>query len=482
MNLVDSTAVQIADIVNRRAASAREVALAMIAHVERINPHINALINFDAQAVLDEADAVDRVLIAGSGPLTLPGVLFSVKDNLWIEGRRVSQGSRLFADFIAPQSALAVNRARASGGVVLSSSNCSEFACKGITTNRLYGATRNPWNLQRTTGGSSGGAAAAVAAGLGHFALCTDGGGSTRRPAAHTGVVGFKPSAGAIAHPIGFKEPVFGNSVVGLMARTVTDVAAAFDAVGGGDMRDPLCPPASPCMSLRESLRTPINGLRVAFSARLGLDVPVDEDVLGAVEASARQLADAGVQVEVADPPWPVGTSEDALMPLQFGGLAALYGAEFRRDAKQFDPDIALQIERGLSLSAADMAGALMHREAMFQTLAGFFSDHDMVLSPTTPCVAWALSDLGPRTIAGVTVTPRAHAVFTPAFNHIYGPACSIPIGLDRDGLPIGAQIASWRYRDAEVLRVAAHIEARAPSCFRHPLQPQSPPVGPALA
>lgn len=482
MNLIDSSAIEIADIVSRRAASAREVATAMIAHVERVNPQINALINFDAQAVLDEADAVDRALTAGTAPLALPGTMFSVKDNLWIEGRRVSQGSRLFADFIAPQSALAVNRARASGGVVLSTSNCSEFACKGITTNRLYGATRNPWNLQRTTGGSSGGAAAAVAAGLGHFALCTDGGGSTRRPAAHTGVVGFKPSAGVIAHPVGFKEPVFGNSVVGLMARTVTDVAAAFDAVSGGDMRDPLCPPASQRVSLRESLRTPIKGLRMAFSARLGLDVPVDEDVLGAVEASSRQLADAGVHVEVVDPPWPAGTSEDALMPLQFGGLAALYGAEFRRDATQFDPDIAVQIERGLSLSAADMARALMHREAMFQALAGFFGAYDLVLSPTTPCVAWALSELGPRMIAGLPVTPRAHAAFTPAFNHIYGPACSVPIGLDRDGLPIGAHIASWRYRDADVLRAAAHLEACAPSCFRHPLHPQSPPAGPTLA
>jgi aspartyl-tRNA(Asn)/glutamyl-tRNA(Gln) amidotransferase subunit A len=478
MNLTAATVEEITALVRAGDASAREVAQATLDQVTRVNPTLNALIDIQPQAVLDEADAVDRALAKTSRGLRLAGALFSVKDNLWVEGRHVGQGSRLFADFVAPANALAVDRARHAGGTLLGISNCSEFACKGVTTNLVHGPTRNPWDLQRTPGGSSGGAAAAVAAGLGHFALCTDGGGSTRRPAAHAGVVGFKPSAGAIAHPVGFAEPVFGNNVIGIMARSVADVATVFDAIAGHDRRDPLCVPGAEASPVRGHVGLSVKGLRVAYSPRLGLSTPVDGDVLQAIERAAHSLADAGADVIDADPPWPSGTSEDALMPLQFAGLAALYGDAFCRDATQFDPDIAVQIERGLALSAADVARALLHREAMFRALATYFDAHDLLLSPTTPCVAWPIEDLGPRTIAGQTVAPRAHAAFTPAFNHIYAPACSVPVGLDAQGLPIGAQLAGRRGRDADVLRAAAQIEAAAPARFRTPVPLF--PTGPA--
>ncbi|MEO5696112.1 MAG: amidase [Burkholderiaceae bacterium] len=482
VNLVDAGVIEVANLVRRREVSAREVARAVIAHVEAVNPQLNALVGFDPQAVLDEADGLDQALARDPDRASLAGAMASVKDNLWIEGRRSSQGSRLFADFIAPRSALAVIRARKAGAAMIGASNCSEFACKGVTTNRIYGATRNPWDLGRTTGGSSGGAAAAVAAGLGHFAICTDGGGSTRRPASHTGVVGFKPSAGAIAHPDGFAEPVFGNSVIGLMARSVADVAAVFDAIGGPDVRDPLCLPMEATMPTGAALQRPFSALRVAFSPRLGLDVAVDPDVREALENAALGLGEAGVEVVDADPAWPAGSSESALMPLQLAGLANLYGEEFKRDPEQFDPDIAVQIEQGLSLSAADVARALLLREEMFRSLAAFFGEHDLLLSPTTPCVAWPLDELGPNTIDGRDVSPRAHAVFTPAFNHVFMPACSVPIGLNRQGLPIGAQIAGWRWRDRDVLRVAAQLESRAPAHFRRPLPMRPPSAKPVAA
>ncbi|MEO7244165.1 MAG: amidase [Rubrivivax sp.] len=470
MNLVDASVVEVTDLVRRREVSAYEVAEAVIEQVAAINPRINALIEFDAQQVLDEALGVDRALTAGGVNNALAGALVSVKDNLWIEGRHAGQGSRLFADFVAPRSALAVDRARASAAVVLGTSNCSEFACKGVTTNLVHGPTRNPWALDRTTGGSSGGAAAAVAAGLGHFALCTDGGGSTRRPASHTGVVGFKPSAGAIAHPDGFVEPVFGNSVIGLMARSVSDIAAVFDALAGPDMRDPQCVPVTAPTTTSAALLRPFDDLCVAYSPRLGLDVPVDDDIRDALDRAARDLAAAGAEVVQVDPDWPEGSSEGALMPLQLAGLAALYGEAFRRDATQFDPDIAVQIEQGLSLTAVDVARALMLRDAMYRQLAAFFGKHNLLLSPTTPCVAWPVTQLGPNHIGGKAVASRAHAVFTPAFNHVYAPACSVPVALDRQGLPIGAQLAGWRWRDHDVLRAAAQLESRSPAQFRRPL------------
>ena len=236
----------------------------------------------------------------------------------------------------------------------------------------------------------------------------------------------------------------------------MADVATVFDTIAGPDRRDPLCVPGANAALLRERIDRPAAGLRIAYSPRLGLEVPVDAEVLQAIELAARWLADAGAEVVEADPPWPSGTSEDALMPLQLAGLAALHGDAFRRDPAAFDPDIAVQIERGLGLGAADVARALLHRDAMYAALAPFFDAHDLLLSPTTPCVAWPLGQLGPSMIAGRSVAPRAHAVFTPAFNHLYAPACSVPVGLDAQGLPIGAQLAGWRGRDADVLRAAA--------------------------
>lgn len=478
MNLIDATALEVAAGVRSRQVSAREVAQATLAHIERCNPSLNALIHVDPDRALAEADALDlRLKRNPESAGLLTGATFSAKDNLWVQGRPASQGSRLFADFVAPANAVAVERLQAAGGVTLAGSNCSEFACKGNTTNLIHGATRNPWDTTRTPGGSSGGAAAAVAAGLGHLALCTDGGGSTRRPAAHTGVVGFKPSAGAIAHPTGFAEPVFGNSVVGLMARTVEDVAALFDTVAGADPRDPLCVAGAIHSPVSGTLQNSLKGLRVAFSPRLGFDVAVDPEVAAATARSAAWLRDAGADVIEADPQWPQGTSEDALMPLQFSGLAAIHGEAFLQNPALFDPDIGAQIERGLALRGADVASALLHREALYRSLAEFFSRFDLLLTPTTPCVAWALQDLGPRTIAGQAVSPRAHAAFTPVFNHVYAPACSVPIALDHQGLPIGAQLVAPRWHDATVLQAAWHLQAAAPARFRQPV-----PFPPVLA
>ena len=475
--IADATALELAALIHRRELSAAEAAEVAIAAVEAANPLLNAIIRFDPDAVRAEAKLADERLGRGdTAPLL--GVPFTVKDNIWVGGRVVSQGSALFADFVAPTDALAVERLRRAGGVFLGFTNCSEFACKGFTTNRLFGATRNPWDLERTPGGSSGGAASAVAAGLGQLALCTDGGGSTRRPAAHVGVVGFKPTAGLVPHPIGFQAPVFGNEAVSQMARTVGDAAALLDAVAGFDPRDPMTPPQLRPPAASAALEEPLAGLRVAYSPRLGLDFPVEPDVAEAVGRAAEALAAAGAAVERRDPDWPGGAGEEGLMPLQLSGLAALHGEAFRADPTRFDPDIAAQIEAGLAAPGRAVAAALLLREAMFRSLAGFFADVDLLLTPTTPCTAWPLTQPGPATIEGRSVAPRAHAVFTPLFNHTFLPACSVPCGLAENGLPVGAQLVGRRFEDAAVARAAARIEAAAGAAFCRPRRIAPAPAG----
>ena len=163
----------------------------------------------------------------------LAGVPVVIKDNIWVDGWRVTQGSRLFADFVAPCDAIAVERLKKAGAIVVGMGATSEFACKGVTTSLLFGPTRHPLNPELTPGGSSGGPATAVAADLVPLAIGTDAGGSSRRPPAHVGVVGFKPSYGAIPYGPGFAEPFFDISVIAPIARNVADAVLAFEVMAG---------------------------------------------------------------------------------------------------------------------------------------------------------------------------------------------------------------------------------------------------------
>ena len=162
----------------------------------------------------------------------------TVKDNIHVGGLRATWGSRLFADHVAAEDELAVARVRGQGAVIIGKTNCPEFTLQGYTDNLLFGPTRNPWNSRLTPGGSSGGAVAAVASGLAPLALATDGGGSIRRPASHTGLVGLKPSIGRVARVGGFPAILHDMEVIGPIARTTADAALLLSAIAGPDPRD----------------------------------------------------------------------------------------------------------------------------------------------------------------------------------------------------------------------------------------------------
>jgi aspartyl-tRNA(Asn)/glutamyl-tRNA(Gln) amidotransferase subunit A len=450
--MIGHDAATIADDVNAGRTSAVDVVDAFIGRIEATNPTLNALVRFDASSVRRTARAVD-VRIASGERLPLAGVPVVVKDNIWVGGHRIAQGSKLFAEHVAPADAIGVERLRRAGAVIIGIGNCSEFAAKGVTTNPLFGPTRHPMNPTLTPGGSSGGNAAALAAGFAPIALGTDAGGSSRRPPAHTGIVGFKPSLGAIPYGPGFPEPFWGVSVLAPMGRTVSDVASLFEAIAGPDPRDP------ESISVDAPYGRELSTLRIAWSPRLGLDVPVDDDVAAAIEAGISRLAGAGWRITRADPIWPADAAEAGLMPLQHAGLAAIHGAAWKSDPSRLDPDLAAQIERGLQLTGVEVAAALETSLLVRRSLAGFMGEYDLLLCPTTPTVAWPLTQLGPKRIGGVEVPPRGHAVFTPLINHALAPAISIPCGRARDGLPVGLQLIGQRGADRLVLAAARAAE-----------------------
>jgi aspartyl-tRNA(Asn)/glutamyl-tRNA(Gln) amidotransferase subunit A len=453
-----ASARSLAGQVRAREFSAYEVAQAMCERVARLEPQLNAFADFDPDVPLAAARITDQRLADGED-LPLAGVPFTVKDNLWLGGRPATFGSRLFAGFVAPRDSWCVARLRALGAMPLGVTNCSEFACKGITATPLHGETRNPWDLQRTPGGSSGGAVAAVAAGLGPLALATDAGGSTRRPAAHTGLVGMKPTLGRVPNPWGFDDPNHLLSVIGQIGRDVEDVAWMLDLLTAWQPADPLSCPAFAVPDAMAQLKQALPPLRLAYSPQLGCGLAVDADVSAVLEGALDRLRVAGWTIERADPVWPAQASEYPLIALQQAGLAQLFGARWRNAPDLFDPDIGAQIELGLSISGPRIAELLRLREHIHASFTTLWDRFDALLCPVSPVEVWPLGQLGPAQIGGLPAGPRGHAAFTPLFNYGSVPAISLPCGSGRHGLPVGLQIAGPRFADARVLQLAWHAE-----------------------
>jgi aspartyl-tRNA(Asn)/glutamyl-tRNA(Gln) amidotransferase subunit A len=449
------TAIALARAINRGELSTQCVAEAFIEQLETVNPRINAIVYWTRESILEQMATVQERLNRGE-TLPLAGVPVAIKDNLWVKGWPVTQGSLCFEHFTAPADATVVRRLRQAGAVILGLANCPEFACRGFTTNKLYGPTANPWNPDRTPGGSSGGSASAVAAGLCPVAIGTDAGGSIRRPAAHTGVVGFMPTCGTLPALPGFPEPAFGNNTIGVIARDVLDVERVmgilrqsprdYSSGPGGD---------SSCLEPRERRSGPATDLRIAFSADLGLAKLIEPEVAQSVSDAVTRLRSTGVCVVDKTPGWPQGTTEARIEVLEQVALAALYGALYRSGPELFDEDVGAQIRDGLAATGVDVANALFFRERLQDCFTDFFSDTDVLLCPTTPVTAWPISQPWPNRIDGQRAQPRDHAVFTWIVNQVFAPACSVPCGFDRNGLPIGIQVIAPGGCDLNVIEVA---------------------------
>lgn len=433
------TARNIAADVQTQAKSAVAVAQEALDHAAAMNPKLNALTCLNPKA-LSDARSID-VRVASGEMLPLAGVPIVIKDNIWVKDLNITNGSRLYADFVAPEDAIAVARLRAAGALILGIGTCSEFACKGLTNTPLHGITRHPANHNLTPGGSSGGPAVAVAAGIVAVAIGTDAGGSSRRPPAHVGVVGFKPSQDAIPYGPGFQEPVWGISTICPITHDVMDAALIYEV-----------------LSRTQNTATLPRNARFAYAPDMGLGGAVDPDVAQACDAAVAALAEVATIAKAA-PKWSADCLPASIMPLQFAGLAALYGDQWRAQPDQFDPDIGAQIEKGLALTGVDVAHALQASQAMRVTLQTFLPDSDFLITPTTPCPAWPVSQLGPTTIGGAPASSRDHAAFTPQANHAGVPAISIPCGFTKQNLPVGLQIIGSAGSDATLLLAAHHFE-----------------------
>jgi aspartyl-tRNA(Asn)/glutamyl-tRNA(Gln) amidotransferase subunit A len=436
-----------------RTLSPVEAARSAFSRIEKLNGAVNAYCRLDVEGALEAARASEVRWARGEPQGLLDGVLVSIKDVLLTRGMPTLQGSRTVnADQPWVDDAPAVARVREHGAVILGKTTTPELGHKYVTDSPLTGITRNPWNLERSTGGSSGGAAAAVATGLGPLAGGTDGGGSIRIPATWTGIFGHKPTAGRV--PIWPPSRWGALSHVGPMTRTVTDAALLLTVLAEPDRRDPAALPPDG-RDYRIGLEDGVAGLRIAFSPDLGL-AEVEPEIAASVEEAARTLERLGARVTTIAPP---GIEE--IVPVHRTCYMAIF-AQFLEGLTPdqqdlLDPYLRAGAEAGRKITAAAYHAALMTRQAVAARMEALFEGYDLLVLPGFHVPAPPVPGL-PDGLRG-----KAPALTCWA-SHTGQPVASVPCGLTRDRLPIGMQIAGPRFSDPLVLRAArAYESARGP-------------------
>jgi len=431
-----------------------DVIESVLERTDGVNPLVNAVVTSDADGARRAAAESTRRHREGKLLSGIDGVPITVKDNIPVRGMRSTWGSRLFSNYIPEVGELPVARLRRAGGIIFGKTNCPEFTLQGYIDNILFGPTRNPWNLALTPGGSSGGAVSAVAAGLGPIAIGTDGGGSIRRPASHTGLIGLKPSRGRVPRTDGFPAILLDFETVGPIARSVADVKLVMDIIAPSDPNDPASMPFRD-RPFRSEVPRPC---RILFVPQFG-DAPVDPEIAAAVTMAADRLLEIGHQVETGAAPFDISSVERAWPVISMGGLAWLRSISdgFALEASNLIQELAID---GSNLSAADYIGALNSIKCVERQLSVAFETYDLIMTPSAASLPWRAEQAFPREIAGQSVGPRGHAVFTAFVNLVGSAGINLPCGQSRSGLPIGLQLVSRPGGDGLLTGIASQCEA----------------------
>jgi len=471
------TALEIAAAVRAGRRRARDV---VEEHLERIAAREGEIHAFNlvlADEARATADAVDARVAAGDDPGPLAGVPVALKDNLCTHGIPTTCSSRILEGWRPPYDATVVQRVAAAGGIAVGKTNLDEFAMGSSTENSAFGPTRNPRDPTRVPGGSSGGSAAAVAAGFAPLALGSDTGGSIRQPAALCGVVGVKPTYGAVSR---YGLIAFASSLdqIGPFAATVGDAALLLDAIAGPDVRDSTSSPESH-RAVLPGLRGGVDGLRIGIIDELiGAD-GVEPEVRAAVERAAAALEAAGARVDrVSVPSVIYGLSAYYLIaPAEASSNLARYdGVRYglRVDADDlatmnartrdagFGPEVKRRIMLGTYALSAGYYDAYYGKAQRVRTLilrdfARAYASFDALLSPTSPTVAFPIGAKAADPLA-----MYLSDVCTIPTNLAGHPAMSVPFGTGRDGLPIGVQVLADASQEPTMFRVAQTLEEHA--------------------
>lgn len=444
-----------------RKISPVELTDVVLARAEKLQPVLNCFITLVPDQARAAAKMAEDAVMQGKPLGLLHGIPFAAKDLVNTAGVRTTFGSLLYENNVPKEDAVCAARVKAAGGILFGKTTTPEFGHKSLTDGPLFGRTRNAWSAAHTSGGSSGGAAVAVAAGIGPIGIATDGGGSTRIPAAINGMVGLKQSNGVIPHSQ--VADAFGNyTYVTPMTRTVMDTALMLQAMSGPHPSDPWSIGIEPPDYLDAArAEGDLKGRRILYSATLG-NTLVARDVRAAFEQSLVRLRDLGAElVELTEELPDLGS---AWKVINHTTWKARFDEMIRRDGNRMTPSLVRQVAEAADWSGADYQRAMFQRSDLFRMVQGWFETADFLVTPTVSRTALPIDQdlFDPITIDGVEAGElrRNWFPYTMPFNITGHPALSICNGYDSEGLPTSLQIVG-RFRDeASVLRAAALYEA----------------------
>ncbi|WP_200797520.1 amidase [Streptoalloteichus hindustanus] len=472
-------AVGLAELVAHGEVTPAELETAAREAARAVNPRINAIV---------ETWPADDEPTPGSAPLA--GVPFLIKDiAVAMAGKRMELGSRLAAGHVAGADSSLMRRFRRAGLVTFGRTTTPEMAYSNTTEPVLYGATRNPWDLERSAGGSSGGAGAAVAAGVVPIAHATDAAGSIRVPAAYNGLFGLKPTRGRVSVGPHFDEIFNGLAVHGSVSRTVRDSAALLDAIRGPEPGDPYVAPEPPRPYLEEVARHP-GSLRIGVLAQSWGGHRPTPPVAEALSRTVRLLESLGHRVAEVEVDLGVDWEEFVLanarqwtanLTASVDELAAALGRPV--DSSTLEPPTLASYHYGQRVSGAEFVTALAIRNRVARSLARYFDAHDMLLTPTVPDLPVPLGTHaeGAETLDGLGWLRRLfdHSPFTAVFNVAGTPAMSVPVTADPEtGLPIGMHFAAGYGLEDRLFRLAGQLEQASPWSTRTPTVWAGNPTG----
>ncbi|MEK9281986.1 MULTISPECIES: amidase family protein [unclassified Bradyrhizobium] len=438
-----------------------EITRAVLARAEALQPELNCFITLCGDEAMAQAREAERKVMAGEPLGLLHGLPVTVKDIVNTRGVKTTFGAVPYKDNVPKEDAVAVARLRAQGAILIGKTTTPEFGSKCLTDSPLFGRTRNAWDAGRSSGGSSGGAAVAVASGIAPLAIATDGGGSTRIPAACNGVVGIKQSNGVIPHSQ--VQDAFGNQTyVTPTTRTVADTALMMQAMAGEDASDPwsIGVPVSDFIGTAAP-RGDLRGQRILFCLSPP-GRPVSADVAASFKASLDRLAGLGAELEEfsgegfdIEPIW--RAINHTVWRTRFSKLVAEHG-------DVLSDTFVKQVALATNVSGVDYQEAMFARTALFRRVQSLLARGHLLAMPTVTRTALPIDQdlFGTIEIDGQQFdSVRPHWFpWTMLFNMTGHPAVSLPCGFGHDGLPIGLQLVGRFRADAELLRVSALFEA----------------------
>ena len=449
------TATELAQKIRSGELSAVETMEAHLAQIEKVNPQVNAIVTLLPEMAMEAARKADEKLARGEEIGPLHGLPVAHKDLVQTKGIRTTFGSLVYEDFIPEEDALLVERLREAGAILLGKTNTPEFGAGSQTFNKVFGVTKNPYDLSKTCGGSSGGAAVSVACRMLPFADGSDLGGSLRNPTNFCNVVGFRPSVGRV--PSWPNESGWNSFAVdGPIARTVEDTALMLSVLAGPDLRSPISLPESGAV-FRKPLERNIKGIRIAWSRNLG-GLPVDSRVTETLEKQRHVFEDLGCIVGEGFPDFSDADEIFKNFRAWFYELKLASLLPEHRD--KIKETVIWNIESGMKLSGPELGRAEVKRTALFHRVREFMQNYDYLALPVSQVPPFPIEQEFVSEINGLQMETYLDWMRSCYFISVTGqPAISVPCGFTNDGLPVGLQLVGKPQDDLGVLQLAHAFE-----------------------